>query len=246
MANPDSRDDLFRLYLTRNLPEEDLSALADRLLREPELSDDLRDFEVEWIDARARGELSAAEEAQVDAYLSQTGQEHRLATARRFMAAQRTPAAGPRRRPSFYWLAAAAAIVLGIFAWQSNRPGATPAPNVAEAPIAAPPFAVLLTPGTRSAEPRRVTLPPGTAQVELKLALDAPLPVGAYHASLQTAAGQVVIAQAVALGEGATSLNFTVPAATLPPGSYRVLVFQAANSDELINAYSFEMRSGTR
>lgn len=247
MANGDSRDELFRGYLTRNLPEEDLSALADRLLREPELSDELREFEAEWIDARARGELDAAEAAQVDAYLRETGQEHRMAAARRFGAAPRVRVKAPRRQPSLYWLAAAAALVAGVFAWQSNRPAATPAPTVAhtpaaQAPVAAPPFAVLLTPGTRSSEPRRVVLPPGTAQVELKLALDAPMPPGTYQAHLQSSTGETILTQAVALAAGGTSLSLTVAAATLPAGSYRVLVFQAANADELINAYSFELR----
>ena len=253
MANADSRDELFRGYLTRNLPDQELSAFADRLLGEPELSDDLRDFEIEWIDARARGELDAAEAAQVDAYLRETRQEHRLATARRFSAVRTASAKAPPRRPSPYWLAAAAALVLGVFAWQSNRPAATPpSPDAqtpsphAQTPSAAPTFAILLTPGTRSAEPRRLTLPPGTAQLELKLALDAPLPAGAYQAALQSSTGQEILKQAVPLAEGGTSLNFAVPAASLPPGSYRVLVFQTANSDELINAYSFELRPAAR
>ncbi|MEP7364059.1 MAG: hypothetical protein ABI972_12455 [Acidobacteriota bacterium] len=246
MANPDDqRDDLFRLYLTRNLPDGELAELSDRLLREPELSDELRDFEIEWIDSRARGELSPSEEAQVDAYLAHTGQQHRLATARRFLSAQGASAASPRRRPSLYWLAAAAALVLGIFALQSNKPAAPP-PTTASAPAPVAPFAVLLTPGTRSAEPRRVTLPPGTTQVELKLALDAPLPPGSYQASLQSATGQALFTQPVAHSPGEASLSLKLPAATLPPASYRVLLFPANNTEDLINAYSFELVSGTR
>lgn len=242
MANGKSRDDLFRQYLTRTLPDDELDALADRLLREPELSDELRDFEVEWIDARARGELSPAETAQVDSYLAQTGQQHRLAIARRFMSAQGRVVPLSRRRFSPYWLAAAAAVVFAIFSWQqSKQPSPRPSPETPPSSVPAAPFAILLTPGTRSAEPYRVTLPPGTSEVELKLALDAPLPPGSYQARLQSGSGDPILTRNVALAPDATSLSLILAAEALTPASYRVLLFPASNTEDLINAFSFEI-----
>jgi len=224
------------------MPEAELGAFGERLLAEPELSDELREFENEWIDARARGELGAGEAAEVDAYLSATGQQGRLTAALRLM---RAPSAAPsRRKPSVYWLAAAAAaIVLFIFAWQSNRRAANPRIDVAASPkpVEIRPFAVLLTPGTRGAAPRRVVTPPDTVRIELQLALDAPLPPGSYEAKVQSAFGQAVLSRTASLSPGATSLRFTLGVEELPAGSYRVLVFPAANAENVVNIYAFEL-----
>jgi len=242
MENPGSQDDLFRRYLTRGLPEAEQAGLADRLLRDAELSDELGEFEAEWIDARARGELSHAEAAQVDAYLAQTGQQHRLATARRFAAAS-SPARRRTRMP--LWLAAAAAVIIGIMAWRWTARVATPPTSVATtpSPAAAQAFAVLLAPGTRSDEPRRVMLPPGTQEVEWKLALDAPLPPGEYSIRVQSQAGQTVASRTVTAAADATSLSIHLLARDLAPGSYRILLAPAANPDDLVNAYTFVLHA---
>jgi hypothetical protein len=108
------------------------------------------------------------------------------------------------------------------------------------------PFAVLLTPGTRSAEPRRVAIPSAVSQVELKLALDAPIAPGSYQASLQSATGQTILTQPAALVPDAGAVSLRLPAASLPPSSYRVLLFPTANTSDLINAYSFEVVPATK
>jgi len=242
MGNPGSHEELFRRYLTGSLPEAEQAALADRLLREADLSDELSEFEAEWIDARARKELGPAEAAQVDAYLAQTGQQHRLVAARKFAG----PAATVRRRSRLpIWLAAAAAVIVGIVALRWTAPVETPPTPLATSPspAAIPSFAVLLTPGTRSEAPRTVTLLPGTREVEWKLALDAPLPPGEYSVRFQAAAGQDVVSRTTTAPEGATSLSFRVLARDLAPGSYRVLLAPAASPDDLVNAYTFVLRS---
>ncbi|MBN8732059.1 MAG: hypothetical protein J0L64_16070 [Acidobacteria bacterium] len=232
---------MFRRYLTGCLPEAEQAALADRLLREANLSDELSEFEAEWIDARARRELSPAEAAQVDAYLAQTGQQHRLVAARRFAGATAT-ARRSSRLP--IWLAAAAAVIVGIVALRWTAPVETPPTPLATSPspAAIPSFAVLLTPGTRSDAPRTVTLPPGTQEVEWKLALDAPLPPGEYSVRFRPAGGQDVVSRTATAPEGATSLTFRMLAGTLAPGSYRVLLAPAASPDDLVNAYTFVLR----
>lgn len=240
MGNPGSHDNLFRRYLTGSLPDADQVALTDRLLREAELSDELSEFEAEWIDARARGELSPAEAAQVDAYLAQTGQRHRMVTARRFA----VPATSRRRSRAPLWLAAAAAVIVGIVALRWTAPVDSPPTSVATTPktAATPAFAVLLTPGTRSDQPRRITLPPGAGEIEWKLALDAPLAPGDYAIRVQSAAGSDVLSRTATAPEGATSLAFHTLARDLAPGSYRILLAPAASPDDLVNAYTFVLR----
>lgn len=241
MGNPGSHEELFRRYLTGSLPEAEQGALADRLLREADLSDELSEFEAEWIDARARGDLSPADAAQVDAYLAQTGQQHRLVAARRF--AGGAPTARRRARLPV-WLAAAAAAFVGIVALRWTAPVESPPTPMATSPspAATPSFAVLLTPGTRSETPRQVTLPPGTQEVEWKLALDAPLPPGEYSVRFQQVVGKDVVSRTSTAPEGATSLSFRMLARDLAPGSYRVLLAPVASPDDLVNAYTFVLR----
>ncbi len=242
MANAGSSDDLFHRYLTRTLEEHERSALAERLLSDPGFSDELAEFEAEWIDARARGELPPGEAAEVDAYLAATGSQHRLTIARRLFRQQR-PAA-PRRVPM--WLGLAAAAVIGLVLFRASQPAAhSPAPTAkpnAAAPAATPAFTVLLVPGTRSTGPRRVSMPPETSLVEFQLALDAPLAPGAYTATLQSAAGQTVHTALAALQPGQTSLRFTLDSALLPPGSYAILLTPASAPEQPVNAYTFAIR----
>jgi len=242
MANSGSSDDLFHRYLTRTLEEHERSAFAERLLTDPGFSDELAEFEAEWIDARARGELPPGEAAEVDAYLAATGSQHRLTIARRLLRQQR-PAA--RRRVPM-WLGLAAAAVLGLVVFRVSQPAAhSPAPTArpnAATPAATPAFTVLLVPGARSTGPRRVSIPPDISLVEFQLALDAPLAPGAYQATLQSAAGQTVHTAATSLVPGQTSLRFTLDATLLPPGSYAILLTPASAPEEPVNAYTFAVR----
>lgn len=241
MAHSGSSDHLFRRYLTRTLEESERNSLSERLLSDPGLSDELAEFEAEWIDARARGELPPAEAAEVDAYLSATGALHRLAIARRLQEQQK-PAPSARRLPLWLGLAAAAVAVFVLF--RATQPAAeVPRPITSTSThTSTPAFTLLLVPGTRSAEPRHVTLPPGVSRIEFQLALDAPLAPGSYRAELQSATGQPLHAAAVPLAPGKTSLPFALDAALLAPGSYVIVLTPASVPDDPVNAYAFEIR----
>jgi hypothetical protein len=73
--------DLFRQFMFTRTNESEHDQLRERLLSDPELSDQLRDQENDWIDAYAAGKLPAADAALLYQHLADTGQLHRIPTA---------------------------------------------------------------------------------------------------------------------------------------------------------------------
>ena len=165
-ANP-PRGEQFRRYLFRELLPVEKDSFVNELTANPELMDELRDFEFDLLDARARGELNDGDSRKLDLYLKETQQEYRLAAAR---AMAGKPKAKVIQFPWRATLALAAGLVIAVVGLQTMGDKPEPAPTVAQAPREE----MLLTPGTRDADAQRVS----AKELVFQLAMDPPVEEG--------------------------------------------------------------------
>jgi hypothetical protein len=239
-------DTALREYLLGTSSEETAERIEARVLEDGDLFAALEAAEDDLFDAYARGTLSPQDRSRFLERFGHRADRLRFAEAfgRQTAAARRPPAA---RRP---WipLAAAAALVLAAgIAYtrlEAPAPDSTPPPqahqvqpstpsssNPLPAPPAAPsgPFAVALTLGTsRSADSTTaITVPAGTAVVQVNVRLDPADRFDRYAMELR-GAGDRAVWNGGDLTATATSGTLTVsariPAEALPAGSYELVV----------------------
>jgi hypothetical protein len=239
-----------RRYLLGDLDEARAAALEDRYVADPVLVDDIRTAEEALIEAFLDGRLGAADRVRFEAhYLASPVHRDRVAIAR---ALRERPVASVSAPPaaSFYaWVAMAAAVVLASL-WIVSRsapapqqvvvppspspvhPAPGPAPPIVPAPAPAPPslaravLALTLSPlTTRGGEEPTSVKPAGPVDLVLRLEGVPAATDRTYEAELQIVDGRALWrgrGRAAAAGGLLTTLR--VPADTLPPDDYVVVV----------------------
>ena len=226
-------DSALRAYLLGSASPEMAEQLEARVLEDHDLFAALQSAEDDLFDACARGTLTPTERTRfLERYGRDTDRLRFAATLAQRTAAPPSQVSPAARRP---WipLAAAAALILaaGALVTQLEAPAPVPAPpQQGAAPAPAPaPFAVALTLGTsRSASASTpVTIPAGTAAVQLNVRLDPADRFDRYAVELRGAGDRVVWSGADLTAEavdGNLNVSARIPATALPAGSYELAV----------------------
>lgn len=222
-----TREELFRRYLFRELLPAEKDDFTSRLLADPALMDELRDYEYDLIDAHARGHLPPAEARKLDQYLAETGQQHRLAAAQALFA---RPKAKVIQFPWRATLALAAGLAIAAIGIQlRNNPTQSPAPSLARS---SPRQEVLLTPATRDDQVQQVS----ARELSFQLAMDPPIEEGVYTAKIYNSKGAEILSHSAPVKTTDVQFELPLDASTLPPGPYQIKLYRG---QDLINAYSF-------
>lgn len=219
--------ELFRRYLFRELLPAEKDAFTARLLADPALMDELRDYEYDLIDARARGDLPPADARKLDQYLAETNQQHRLATAKALFARPKAKVIQFPWRPTLALAAGLAIAAIGI--QLRNSQTQSPAPSIAQS---TPRQEVLLTPATRDDQAQQVS----ARELSFQLAMDPPVEEGTYTAKVINAQGAEIFSYSAPVKPTDIQFNLPFDASTLPPGPYQIKLYRG---QDLINAYSF-------
>jgi len=244
-----NRDDLIA-YLLHKLPEEERDALEDRWMEDPVLYEELRNAEVDLLDAYARGTLSSAERERVAKYLLDSPiQRRKLLFARTL---RNSFPASARLTTPWSRIASAAAILLlaGLvtwLAWQNAAMRREIAGALARRPSAGSVNGSLYVAEVRTDTTRGI--PRSTAQIRL--------PAGSemLRLDLEIAPGdeaQVLSASVARAGRAVWSeepiraerrefgfvASVWVPAAALAPGEYEI---KLSTGGALVDYYHFRL-----
>jgi len=223
-------DSALRAYLLGSASPEMAEQLEARVLEDHELFAALQSAEDDLFDACARGTLTSVERTR---FLERYGRDtDRLRFAAALAQRPATPArVSPAARRPWIPLAAAAALILaaGALVTQLEAPAPLPSPQQQGAAPAQAPFAVALTLGTsRSASASTpITIPAGTAAVQLNVRLDPADRFARYAMELRGAGDRVVWSGADLTAEavdGNLNVSARIPATVLPAGSYELAV----------------------
>ncbi len=237
-------DDAIARYLFGLSSDEERSAIQERLFQDEDYFDRIRAAEYELLDAYSRGELPASERELVEnsLLLSEDGRR-RLDFAREFAAVQKRR----RKHHAPYFLIAAAVVVATVVGLlftirKEHTAVETRATQVQPAkPLAI--FSVLLTPGTTrgAGQIKRVSIPPGTAVLQLQLDLEGDRHP-AYTATLKTTAGTQVWEQANLRPQPDGSILCLIPASNFESGSYELTLDATSGmSLEVVAYYYFQI-----
>lgn len=223
-------DSALRAYLLGTTSPQEAEQLEARVLEDHAVFAALQGVEDDLFDACARGTLTPAERA---SFLERYGRETDRLRFAAGLAQRSSPAAGmsPAVRRPWIPLAAAAALILaaGALVTQLEAPGPGPQPQQERATPAAPPFAIALTLGTsRSASTSTaVSIPAGTAAVQLNVRIDPADRFDRYAMELRGAGDRVVWSGSDLTAEavnGNLNVSARIPATALPAGSYELAV----------------------
>lgn len=233
-------------YLLHKLPEDQRDALEDRWVEDSALYEQLRNAEVDLLDAYARGELSPADRERVSKYLLASPiQRRKLLFARTLRDTFPAPA---RRSIAWRGIASAAAIVLlagsaAWLAWQNaamrRELAATPAPRPSAESVY---VAEARMDTTRGAAPSitQVRLPAGSQILRLDLEI-APGDEAQVLSASVGRDGRAVWSEEPIRAER-RSFGFVasvwVPAAALAPGEYEI---KLSAGGALVDYYRFRL-----
>jgi hypothetical protein len=255
-------------YLLGRLSSEEEDAIEAEYLGAPEAYERLAAAEDEIIDAYAAGQLSADDARRFEErFLSTPSRRERVAFARALSAlAAREPAHPPARRPSWLlplvavlpialaagWLLLSVRDLRTELAQQRERQAASEEEadmlrtrnaslqqELAGSGVTTQP----LEPGLErdAAPPSQMTVPPDHAAVRLRLSLPRDAGPGPFAARVETAEGRVV-AELRDLPARAGEVDVVVPASSLSPGTYVVLL-QAGRPLETLDTYHLRVRA---
>lgn len=220
---PDYDRETLKHYLLGHLDEATREEIRERALREPELFDQLREAEDDLLDEFIRGDATPEQLDELERFLTDTSQTHRIEAARALGAIGPTV---PSKR-SFAWLGWAAAAVFALLSiWLWNRE-----------PVAAPPLIATNSATWRlnagisrgSNDTPRFNRAAGIVQIELAPAL--PSGTQEWTAEIRNSARRLVH------GESGTA-NVPLEAESFP------LVIHAAGDKLEPGFYTLEVRSG--
>lgn len=255
-------------YLLGELSDEERLAVQESLFRDNEVFDRLQDAETDLIDALARGELTAGDAQKVRDFVAASGQHARLNFARALASSETARAGGLRTQqaPATSGLSAVLsaasrlfssrlilafacgvlAVIAGWF-WLQNgrlRQGAGTR-TVAVAP-SGPVFTFALPSGVvRGVEQaRQVTIPAGTAIVQIELPIDQPGAYAGFSAVVKTSGGDVVWSESGTLAQATDRAALLIAAAALHSGRYEITLAgtHGGGQPELINYFYFVVR----
>jgi anti-sigma-K factor RskA len=217
--------DELRDYLLEKSTPEERSLLEERMFADDAFFDLMLEAENELADAYAAGELSPDDAAKFAA-----GRRHRIVVAKALLAREQHPRAA--HKVSWRWALALAAslVVVAVAAWLYKG---TATQQSHEKVMAI--FLTATVTRERSAV-RSITLPKGTEELRVTVAVPAVTPDTALHAELHTAAGNLVWQGVPQSWEGDLPV-FRIPADRVPSGAAELDVFAGAGERHLAGVY---------
>jgi hypothetical protein len=220
--------DELRAYLLEKSTPEERSRLEERMFADDEFFDLMLEAENELADAYAAGELSPGDAARFAARTAQlAGRRHRIVVAKALLAREQNAGAG--RKISWRWALALAAslVAVSVAAWLYKERATIPVPATQQSRGNVISIFLTATVMREGNAVRSITLPKGTGELRVTVAVAAVTPNTALHAELHTATGNLAWQGAPQSWAG-NSPVFLIPADQVPAGAAELDVFAGA------------------